>query len=457
MISEASNKISGYDHKIMVEIANYVAENEPLNEYFDPVITRQKYDLEKNTYSQEEIETFESNFALGLNVQRAAFSKTFELMEKFLDENPKIDIKFLDQLYVEMAKLYGFNYDLNQTYLRFRDYLLESRESMKEIYDFFGGNATEIFKYLTRYKVQNPKDIEMKVGPFGFEFYIPQSILNQIDLPDSHKMSFFERLYDHLVPDTNLQGLSDYLVVRKNEEVVIVNSIFIPKENPYIDLFRDFRTYLKDRKSRKSLEKLGLQPKSTNVSPSSSRDHENNHALYNMILFSELKDKPRDVINEIARILKTSNPDAVKDEDFKKLCEYITRIAYYEHTTHELLSRIKDGNFIPSIDIIKNPKAYNFTSPESQLNTEDENSFIREILKVLLKTTNPIKAKNFENIYLTYVQNMKDEIQNVYFNIALILENFPDKKRELTYKLMFADFSKWREITHDYFYSLIKK
>jgi len=56
-------------------------------------------------------------------------------MEKFLNENPKVDIKFLDQLYVEMAKLYGFNYDLNQSYIRFRDYLLESRESMKEIYD----------------------------------------------------------------------------------------------------------------------------------------------------------------------------------------------------------------------------------------------------------------------------------------------------------------------------------
>jgi len=58
----------------MVELANYVEENEPLNEYFDPVITRQNYDKIKDTWSAEERNFFEKNYTRGLSSQRAAFS-----------------------------------------------------------------------------------------------------------------------------------------------------------------------------------------------------------------------------------------------------------------------------------------------------------------------------------------------------------------------------------------------
>jgi len=65
-------------------------------------------------------------------------------------------------------------------------------------------------------------------------------------------MSFFEKLSDQIIPDTSLHGISDYLMVKKDGRVV-ANVIFILKENPYVDLFREFTIYLNDKKSEKSI------------------------------------------------------------------------------------------------------------------------------------------------------------------------------------------------------------
>jgi hypothetical protein len=437
-------KISGDDYQIMIKIARYAENHEPLNEYFDPVRTQLAFERERHTWSLPEVLNYQRIFPEAVAKQQEAFSEIFKIIEELLTENPDRDIKVLDKAYVEMAKLYGFNKDLNDTYIRFRNYYIESRDFMKRLEMQFP-NRADLVERITGFRPHHAGQFTIKRGPFAFEIRVTQEFLNNFDSKKVNKTSF-QKIKEKLIPSTNLGGVNNVFMDYRTETTA--NFILYPMDEPIVDFFRSMNEFFYESQNKERLKKLNLPLQRNRNTKQSLKIHENQHALYNLILTAERAATKQDVIKEIEAILKNTDPNAILEADFSNFCHYLVENSFYENASHEILARVKDGNFIASIPTINNPNAYDYIKPYIVGIDLLENLFIEETLNNLLEKGN--NAQQFRKIYDSYAEQSRDYIFNVTLVIAKFLQKHPDKNIELTNWLMFKKFSNWTEEVQRY-------
>jgi hypothetical protein len=438
--------INGEDYLIMVRIAEYVQNHEPFNEYFDPVRAEAAFERDKQSWDPEDRFHFQRIFPEAVAKQSEAFSEAFKIIELFLTENPDIDISVLDKVYSEMAKLYGFNYHLNQTYLRFRSYYHDSREYMRSLESRFPDKA-HLVNYLTGIKNLRPGNFEIKRGPFAFEIRVKQEDLNKFDRSKTN-ISPYEEILEKILPSTNLGGVNFELPDQNSDTKA--NFIIYRLDEPVLDFFRRFEDYLRERRINRKIADLNFSPQTYSPSNEVFRTHENQHALYNLILTAEKKASSRDIVAEIETILKESDKNKVTDADFSNFCFYLVKNAVYENAAHEILARIKDGNFIASVKVITNPNVYNYNSTYMVGVDNFSNLFAEKTLREFLEHSDPIKAQNFTTIYNSYLEQANNYIYNLAIQIAQFLQKHPTKNRELTNILMFKTLDKWSDEINRY-------
>lgn len=432
-------KISGDDYQIMIKIARYVEKHEPLNEYFDPVRTQQAFEKERHTWSFPEVLNYQRTFSEAVAIQKEAFSEIFRIIEELLTENPDRDIKVLDKAFVEMSKLYGFNIELNNTYIRFRNYYIESRDFMKRLERQFP-NKLDLVEHLTRVRPKNEDQFTIKRGPFAFEIRVSQEFLNNFD-DRKPKESTFQKIKERIIPRTSLSGFSN--TVHDFENDTTANFILYPLDEPVVNFFRRLNDFLRDRNNMKQLKEIGLPTRRLKYSAESTRDHENKHALYNLILSSERAINKNEVIKQIEDILKNEDVNAVKEVDFSNFCFFLVENAFFANAAHEFIARLEDGNFISSVPTINNPDVYNYINPFIVGIDLLDNLYIEEILKDL--TVRSIKAEQFKRIYDSYAEQAKTYIFKVSIKIGKFLEKHPEKSRVLSNLLMFKKFENWED------------
>jgi len=438
--------ITAEDYQIMVKIAQYVHNHEPFNEYFDPVRAQEAFDRESHNWTPQERFDFQRMFPEAVVRQNEAFSEIFKIIESFLTENPDIDLGVLDKAYAEMAKLYGFNYHLNQTYLRFRSYYHETREFMRSLETQFP-NKSDLVQHLTGIRNLRAGSFQIKRGPFAFEIRVKQEDLNKFDRTKTN-ISPYEEIIEKILPSTSLGGIN-FELPDKNSDTK-ANFIIYRLDEPVLDFFRRFDGYLRERRINRQITDLNFSAQTYSPSNEDFRIHENQHALYNLILTAEKKASSRDIVAEIEDILKESDKNKVTDADFSNFCFYIVKNAVYENAAHEMLARIKDGNFISSIQVITNPDIYNYNSTYMVGVDNFSNLFAEETLREFLEHSDQIKAQNFTLIYNSYLEQANKYIYNLAIQIAQFLEKHPSKNRELTNILMFKTLDKWSDEINRY-------
>lgn len=440
------DQISGDDYKIMIRIAEYARNHQPFNEYFDPIKTKEAFNQKGHLLTPEEKFNFYRTFPEAVAIQREAYSETFKIIELFLTENPDIDLRILDRAYVEMAKLYGFNNDLNNTYLNFRNYYYESREFMKNL-EFKYKNKADLVEYMTGIKPTRSSEFNIVRGPFGFEIRLSQELINKADKRISTD-TFYERLVEKIAPSTNLGGFSNE--VTDYQTNTRANYIVYPLESTYVDFFRGFNDFLNQKELNKYLTNLNIKPQKPNYTTEVLKVHENQHALYNLIISAERTYSNKNVVKEIEGILKEKDPNKVTDEDFSNFCYFLTENAFFQNAADEILARLKDGNFLVSIDVINNPKVYNYY--HTFLSGIDllDNLFIEETVKKFLSDQNNLNSKEFNLIYKSYIDQAKIKIYNTTILIARFIQKYPNKNEKLTNILMFSKFENWAEEIKNY-------
>ncbi len=446
------DQISGDEYKIMVRIAQYAHNHEPLNEYFDPVRTKAAYDRESHSWDPQDKFHFSKVFPEAVTKQKEAFSEVFNIIEDFLTENPDADLKLLDKAYVEMAVLYGFNTDLNQAYIRFRNYYHESREFMRKLEAKFP-DKMDLVEFLTTKRPEKPTDFKIKRGPFAFEIRVTQEMLNKFDSKKINQ-TFYEKLKEKIVPSINLGGINSEVTDYQTD--ITANFIMYPLDQTLVDFFRGFNDFVRQGRINKFLTELNLKPQTSRFSKESVKTHENQHALYNLILSAEKTYNPKNIVAEVEAILKESDPSKVREEDFSNFCYFLVKNAFYENASHEILARIKDGNFISSIGVINDPESYNYANTYMVSIDLLDNLFVEETLKKFLENKDQLMATRFQHIYKAYSEQARRYIYNVTIVIAQFLQKHPDKNTKLTNMLMFKPLENWVDEINKYSGYLIK-
>jgi len=238
-----------------------------------------------------------------------------------------------------------------------------------------------------------------------------------------------------------LGGLNNYTYDYNSDTTA--NFILFPIDEPYVDFFRLMNEFLYDSQNKEQLKKINLPLQRGKNTKESLRNHENRHALYNLVLTAERVETKQDVIKEIETILKNPNPDSVLEADFSNFCFYLVENSFYQNASHEILARLIDGNFIASIPVINNPSAYDYIKPYIVGIDLLDNLFIEETLKGLIE--NSINAQHFKNIYDSYAEQARNYIYYISIIIAKFLQKHPTKNKELSNILMFKKFDKWEE------------
>lgn len=433
--------IGGEDYQIMVRVSQYVAGHEPINEYFDPVATLNTFEKEgENLLTPEERAYFQKIYPEYVMRQKEAFSEAFNIIQDFLSANPDIPLEILDKAYTEMAKLYGFNYSLNQAYLKFRNYFIESRKYLKELEERYP-NKIDLFKYLTGIEKVSESDIQIKRGPIAFEIRVTQSILSKFNKKSNE--SLLERVKDKILPSHRLLGISSQKIELNSG--IKGNFIVYPMEDKVSDFFLVFDSYINSIVTQGFRKTKSGEPIRFIYSHDSIRKHENQHALYNIIMEAENASNPKSIIEEVRGILLTEDPNKVDEQNFSLFCDFITQNAFFYSAANEILATIKGGSFLTSVKTINNPKVYNFINPYDNKFERISNIYLQDIINRFLGGKDNINSDKFNKIYQSYTEQAQNYISSVSQEISEFLEKFPDKNDKLVNILMFAPFANWKD------------
>jgi hypothetical protein len=426
------DKIEGYDFKVMVKIADYAKDHEPLNGYFDPNRTV--------GISEKELED-------KIQRQKEAYSYTFTIIEEMLSKSPNLDTKVIDQIFREMGNLYGFNYDQNRAYVEFRNYYIQSRDYMRTLRSQHPDNK-DLYRVLTNKEVMDKNNLRIKQGPFAFEIYTSQQDLNKL-LPANSESGFFGKLKERVLPSRNIGGMAGF-IANPNNEIVVANYIALSYDDPGKDMFNRFNKFVNDYMKGIAHQERNLP--FTPSDPSNSRfiKHETQHALYNLILRSNRQLSAKDVKKELDSIINTNSNNAIKMEEFILLCNYVNKNSFYENAAHEILARIKDGNFNSGILTILDREFYNYFQFNTPSNLTNENKEIDRIFQSIDKSVTGPMGEKLKEIYHGFAEQTKEDIEKTVYDVARFIDKYPNYHQQLTNILMFERFEFWRDAIKKY-------
>jgi hypothetical protein len=416
------DKIAGSDYLMMTGMANFISENPektPLN-------------------------------------QKKAFGYIFKLAEELLHQDRNLKPEVLEKAYREMGKFYQFNYSQNQTFSKFTKYLEKSHRFMDEL-DHTFPNRIDLFEAITGVRLAESErsNFLIRKGPFAFEIKATPEIISLVE-KGGKKGSYIEEIKNKIFPGSAVDGLSHFIVDPNNERVR-ANFIMYPKKDPQKSLTARLDYFFADLKRGGKLKSEGLPVAFSENSQETIKIHENQHAIFHLLEFSQREDNSRDIEKELNLVLQTSQPDQIKEIEFHLFCDYLVKTSFFSHAANELLATLKEQNFVSRYPIVTNTRSYDFAEPLHPANLVSENDLIRDILENRNSSKTNVNANRYYQIYLNFSNQASNEIKDVALAIAKFVAKYPTSQSSLANILMFENFENWKMVISELEQEIIRR